>query len=221
MSGGEGFPRGEFLICLITAGELSDSDFSDKRHSVLEQAVAAASSGIDMIQLREKNLSARNVFELTSEVVAAVEGSGCRVIVNDRADIAVAAGAHGVHLTSVSLNAETVREAFGDALIIGVSAHGLDEIAAASLGRADYVTFSPVFETASKLRYGPPQGLGKLEEAVRVAGRMPVIALGGVDSANAGSCRDAGARGVAAIGLFRSAVGIPDVVAKLRSVGRK
>lgn len=221
MSGGERFPRGESLICLITAGELSDSNFSEKRNSVVEQAVVAATSGVDMVQLREKGLSAKLLFELTSEVVAAIEGSGCRVIVNDRADIALAADAHGVHLTSVSLEAGTVREAFGDSLIIGVSAHGFDDIEAAKRGRADYVTFSPIFETASKMQYGPPQGLGKLEEAVRVAGQMPVIALGGIDSANAGSCRDAGARGIAAIGLFRSPVGMADTVAKLRSAGRK
>ena len=163
---------------------------------------AAVNAGITLIQLREKDLHARVLFELTKDAVTLTHGSATRLVINDRADIAKAAGADGVHLTSQSLPARVVRRTFGDDFIIGVSTHSLAEARTARAGAADFVVFGPVFETDSKRTYGKPLGLNELEEVSRELSPFPVIALGGVTVHNAELCLKAGAAGVAGISMF-------------------
>jgi len=134
--------------------------------------------------------------------VEITRGSETRVLVNDRADIARAAGADGVHLTSQSLPANVVREMFGPDFVIGVSTHSLDEARAAQLAGADFVVFGPIFETESKRAYGEPQGLEKLAEVAVELQPLPVIAIGGITPENGAHCLVNGASGVAAIRMF-------------------
>jgi thiamine-phosphate pyrophosphorylase len=150
------------------------------------------------------------------QAAAFTRGSSTRLLVNDRADIAQAAGADGVHLTGRSLEAALVRGAFGKHLLIGVSTHSLAEARAARESGADFVVFGPVFETASKRLYGEPVGLEKLEEVAREMAPLPVIALGGVTLNNALDCIRAGASGIAAIRLFSDSEGLNKVVEAVR-----
>jgi thiamine-phosphate pyrophosphorylase len=173
---------------------------------------AAVAAGIDQIQLREKQLTARTLYELTAAAVEITRGSGTALLVNDRADIARGAGADGVHLTSNSISAKVIRQTFGDDFLIGVSTHSPAELLQARDAGADFVVFGPVFETGSKIGYGPPVGLQRLKEAAGAVAPFPVLALGGVSSANATACLRAGATGVAAISLFAEPSSLKSVV---------
>lgn len=195
---------------------MTEADFDFGVESICASAAAAAAAGVDLFQIREKKLSTRAVHRLAASVVAAAGGKGMKILVNDRADVAKASGADGVHLTSTSLEAGAVRQAFGEAMLIGVSTHNDVELRRAKEGGADFVTFSPIFETESKRGFGPPQGTDTLRKAVAVADGLPVIALGGITVANADECLSAGAAGIAGIGLFREPVGFESVVADLR-----
>lgn len=148
------------------------------------------------------------LYELASHAVELTLGSATRLLVNDRADIACAAEADGVHLTTRSLAADTVRHNFGREFLVGVSTHSLGEARAAREGGADFVVFGPVFETASKPIYGAPVGLAGLNAVASELSPFPVIALGGVTVDNAGVCLRAGASGVAGISLFKDPVSL-------------
>jgi thiamine-phosphate pyrophosphorylase len=176
---------------------------------------AAARAGVPLVQLREKNLSARVLYELAARAAEVTRGTGTRLLVNDRADIARAAGADGVHLTARSLGASVVRRAFGEDFLIGVSAHSLEEARAARDGGANFALFGPAFDTPSKRAYGPPLGLERLAEAARALAPFPVLAVGGVTRANFARTLASGARGVAAIRLFADAESLPEVVREL------
>lgn len=130
------------------------------------------------------------------------KGSATRLLVNDRFDIAKAAGADGVHLTSRSLPANIVRSICGDDFLIGVSTHSLETALDARAAGADFVVFGPVFETPSKQIYGKPQGLDKLREVTTALQGFPVLAIGGINLENVYECFCAGASGMAAINLF-------------------
>ena len=163
---------------------------------------AAVAAGISLLQIREKSLSARVLYELARRAVAITRGSATRLLVNDRFDIARAAGADGVHLTTRSLPAKVVRSICGDDFLIGVSTHSLETALDARAEGADFVVFGPVFETESKREFGAPQGLEKLREVTSALAGFPVIAIGGIDLDNAAECFRAGASGVAAIRMF-------------------
>lgn len=162
-------------------------------------------------------MSARVLFELTARAAEITRGSSTRLLVNDRSDIARAAGADGVHLTSQSLPADVVRKPYGPEFLIGVSTHSLDEARAARTGGADFVVFGPVFETESKLAFGTPQGLSRLEEVTSELRGFPVIAIGGITLENAGACFQAGASGVAAIRLLNDVERMASIVESIRS----
>jgi thiamine-phosphate pyrophosphorylase len=202
------------IIYLITNGKTTSktTPSSDEFSSILSLVQAAVASNISLVQLREKNLSARALYELTSSAVAIARNSSTRLLVNDRFDIAMAAHADGVHLTSRSMSPDVVRKSCGPELLIGASTHSLNEARLASDMGADFVLFGPVFETESKREYGAPQGVRKLREVSSALKEFPVIAIGGVTLQNAGECIKAGAAGVAAISLFSDAQGLKSVV---------
>jgi thiamine-phosphate pyrophosphorylase len=182
----------------------------------LPQVVAAALQGAvgrayDVaVQLREKDLSGRALWELARDLRAVTAAAGARLFINDRIDVALAVGADGVHLGGRSLVVADVR-ALSPHLAIGVSTHTRAEIEAARAVGADFVVFGPVFETPSKP--GFHTGLNPLKEVVALG--VPVLALGGVDEKNARSCVAAGAAGVACIRSVMSATKLPETVSKL------
>ena len=142
------------------------------------------------------------LYELATRAAAITRGTATRLLVNDRLDIARAAGADGVHLTTRSLPAKVVRSICGDHFLIGVSTHSLETALNARAEDADFIVFGPVFETPSKQIYGEPQGLEKLREVTKALEGFPVIAIGGINRENADECFRAGASGFAAIRLF-------------------
>jgi thiamine-phosphate pyrophosphorylase len=205
------------ITYLITSGETtaatrtSSKDFS-RLLKLVETAVAAR---INLIQIREKNLTASVVYDLALRASAITRAGTTRLLINDRADIASAAGADGVHLTTRSLEAVVVRETFGPDFLIGVSTHSFAEARAARIGGADFAVFGPVFETASKQIYGAPVGLKMLSDVAKELAPFPVIALGGIDESKALECLRAGASGVAAIRLFSEAKDLGKIVERL------
>ena len=162
----------------------------------------AVSLELPLYQIREKNLSVRMLYEFVSRAAEITRGTSTRLLVNDRFDVARAAGADGVHLTESSLSPRVVRETCGEEFVIGVSTHSLESARAARDGGADFVVFGPVFETESKRAYGPPQGLEKLREVATALAGFPVLAIGGITIDNAESCFEVGASGFAGISWF-------------------
>ncbi len=184
------------LIYLITDGETTADNFAEKKSQILELITIAAENEISLIQIREKKLPARLLFELVRQAVKITHKSRTKVLVNDRADIALAAEAEGVHLTSHSLSAGIIRHNFPKNFVIGVSTHTIIEAETAKQNGADFVIFSPIFKTPNK---GEPQGIEKLREVCEKLKPFPVIALGGISKTNYKSVLENGASGFAAI----------------------
>jgi thiamine-phosphate pyrophosphorylase len=197
-------PLARPITYLITGGGTSSATTpsSEEFRRALALVRAAAEARVTLVQLREKGLGGRVLYELAAAAAQAARGSGTRVLVNDRADIARAAACDGVHLTANSLDAAAVRRAFGEDFLIGVSTHTPGEARAAREGGADFVVFGPVFDTPSKRAYGPPAGLGALTRTALELSPFPVVALGGVGEGEVGRVLRAGAAGVAGIRLF-------------------
>lgn len=195
---------GSPITCLITDGRLTNETFTDKSRLTIETIRNAVKAGISLIQIREKQLSVKNLFQLASEAVQIATNSQTKILINDRADVAAASGADGVHLTEVSLPVETIRKSFSD-LIVGVSTHSVESVIAARTAGADFALFGPVFRTPGK---GTPQGLEKLGDACRSVPGFPVLAIGGIDGTNYRQALDAGARGFASIGFLNSEEGL-------------
>ncbi|HEV2880192.1 MAG TPA: thiamine phosphate synthase [Pyrinomonadaceae bacterium] len=171
---------------------------------------------VSLVQLREKQMRPRVLYELTRRAADLTRGSETRLLVNDRADIALAAGADGVHLTARSLDPLVVRNISPRGFLIGVSTHTLAEARAASASDADFAVFGPVFDTPSKQAYGAPLGLAALREATHAVAPFPILALGGITRASIPQVMAAGARGVAAIRLFGDESELETIVKELR-----
>ena len=206
------------IIYLITSGATTsqttpnNSEFSN----ILRLVEAAVEARVSLVQLREKTLAVRVLFELVVRAVELTSGSVTRLLVNDRFDIALAGGADGVQLTNRSIPADIVRQTCGDGFLIGVSTHSLDEARMAQ-DSADFVLFGPVFETESKRSFGEPQGVERLQEVTRQLNGFPVIAIGGVSKENAQQCLVAGAAGVAAIGMLSEPKSLSSIVQSIRA----
>jgi thiamine-phosphate pyrophosphorylase len=162
---------------------------------------AAIEAEVPLFQIREKSLPARVLYEIVASAAEITRGSKTRLLVNDRSDIARAAGADGVHLTTRSLPADVVRSIYGPEFLIGVSTHSLEEARAACDAGADFVVFGPVFE---KQGFSAPQGVEKLRHVAGDLGEFPVLAIGGIALENVAACLEAGASGVAAIRLLNN-----------------
>jgi thiamine-phosphate pyrophosphorylase len=181
--------------------------------ALLRQAFRWAADGIDFIQLREKDLRAADLAVLARKILSIIASaaSSTKLVINSRPDIAMASGAHGVHLTAGpdELTPTQVRTLYAlsnrPARVITISCHTLEDVHRARVNQADAILFAPVFE---KIVAGniitPGQGLDQLRAACLAASPIPVYALGGVTQTNARSCLDAGAAGIAGIRLFHS-----------------
>ena len=184
--------------------------------AVIHETVRA---GVDIVQVREKDLSSLELISLVEEALSAAREpgmAGARVVVNDRVDVALAVGADGAHLATHSMPAQVVRRLVPRGFVIGASCHSLDEAIAAESGGADYLVLGPVFETPSKLAYGPPLGLEKLRNVTSRI-RIPVLALGGITVDRVRPCVEAGASGIAGIRIFQDCESVQERVRELRA----
>ncbi len=177
---------------------------------LVERLTLAGQSGVDLLQIREPDLSAAELGALVREVrtrlADAGADAGARIVVNERVDVALAAEADGVHLKSDSIPTALVRRHVPAAFLVGRSVHSVDEARAAEGDGADYVIFGTVFPSGSKPRGHRTAGLDALASVVQAV-RVPVLAIGGISLNTVAAAADAGAAGVAAIGLFFDAAG--------------
>jgi thiamine-phosphate pyrophosphorylase len=170
---------------------------TDRRQgNLLAWVSAAVRNGIDIIQVREKDLDAQELYDLVCRVRDAAEGTSTKILVNDRLDIALAAGIDGLHLPGNGLPTASVRPLVKT---LGRSAHALEEVIEAEAGGADFVIFGPIFDTPGKI----PVGLAALRSVTRAV-KLPVLAIGGITHENTPAVLDAGAAGIAAIRLFQT-----------------
>lgn len=202
------WPPHKPLLYLITdrqALRRSPELASSATQSQIETIRRAAQAGCQLIQIREKDLTAKPLGELTRAAINVARPHGARVLVNDRLDVAMAAGADGAHLRVSSIPAREVRaiaEKKGIAdFLIGVSTHSITEAKAAEAGGADFIVCGPVYHTPSKLAYGDPLGLERFAEVCEAV-KIPVLALGGINLSNFREPLRRGASGIAAISLF-------------------
>jgi thiamine-phosphate pyrophosphorylase len=181
---------------------------------ILEVLGQAAAAGAPAIQLREKGLDTVEMYRLAETLLAMTRRTGAALLINDRADVAMALGADGVHLTRKSLPPRDVRSLVGSRMLIGISCHGLEDVREAVDGGVDFVVLGPIYATRSKAPYGPPLAPGILREARRIC-PLPILAIGGIKTARVSEVVSAGADGVAAISAVLAA---PDPGAATREL---
>ncbi len=197
------------IFCLVTDWRRLAADWgaSCGFDAVVRQVGWAAASGVDLVQIREPDLSAAQLEALVARCVDAARGTATRVVVNDRADVAIGAGADGVHLPAMAPAAAAVRTIAPSSFLIGRSVHSVEEaLTVEAAGGLDYVILGTVFRTPSKPGLDQPLGVGEVARAA-AACRLPVLAIGGVSAATIPAVARTGAAGIAAIGLFAG----PDV----------
>jgi thiamine-phosphate pyrophosphorylase len=204
------------IVCYVTDRKALREE---KTPSALLDKIRAAAAGVDWVQIREKDLPARELLALVWDAVAL---ASIRVIVNDRLDVALAAGAAGVHLGHASVPArEVVRWCrAGNApadFLVGVSCHSLEGAQEAESAGASYTYFGPIYETPSKTPFGKPHGVEELAQVAKAV-RIPVIAIGGVNESNAAECIRAGAAGIAAIRMIQDASDVDNAAALKKAI---
>jgi thiamine-phosphate pyrophosphorylase len=195
-------------LCYITDRRQFAGDAQEQEQRLLAKIAECAAAGVDYVQLREKDREVRALEELALKAMAVLGGSRTQLLINSRTDVALACGAHGVHLPSNDLAASEVRAIFARAgkseSIVGVSTHSAAEVASAESHGANFVVFGPVFEKSGSANRGGLEQLRQIcHRAEAAQPRMPVWALGGITLENAQQCVAAGAEGIAAIRLFQ------------------
>ena len=186
-----------FRLYLITDRKVATKPLPDAVRLALE-------GGVKAVQLREKDLPVRELLGLARELRSLTREFGAKLFINDRVDVAMIAGADGVHLGNDSMPVAAARKIVGAGMLIGASTHNIDEAKTARDGGADFITYGPVFETISKARYGAPVGVKSIR-LVKNEISIPLLALGGVNSGNLLQVMSAGADGVAMISAILSA----------------
>jgi thiamine-phosphate pyrophosphorylase len=211
------------LTYLITSGKTTSETTprSEDFARLLELVRAGVEARVDLIQIREKELSARTLYELACAAALMTRESETRLLINDRADIARAAEANGVHLTARSLSANVIRQTFGAEFLIGVSTHTPAEARRAREDGADFAVFGHIFDTPSKRNGGAPLGLELLRAVCAALKPFPILALGGITRENARECLAAGAAGIAGISLFQNAATLAPVIASIHNNARE
>jgi thiamine-phosphate pyrophosphorylase len=209
--------RPGFLLYLITDRKaVRSGDLVPVCDAALSAAREVAPPGAVALQVREKDLAGRELYELAMRLREICRRAGAPMLVNDRVDVALAAEADGVHLPFDSIGVGAARKLLGPDKLVGYSAHSLPDIAMAEREGADFAVFGPVYPPISKSAYGPATGERRLGEVCRAA-RIPVLALGGITPERAGALMgnpDAAARpaGVAAIGSIIGAASPADAM---------
>ncbi len=194
----EAFPWIDFNLYLITDRHQTNG------RGVVKTVEEALKGGVRAVQLREKDLSSRELYELAYDLRKLTARYGARLFINDRVDIALAVDADGVHLGGQSIPIYRVRTILGEKKLIGVSCHNQVSAITAQEKGADFITFGPVYYTASKAAYGDPVGIGRLGDVANLL-RIPVFALGGLNSTNTDETIKAGAHGIALISAILAA----------------
>ncbi len=192
----------DFMRYLITDRKLFPS--KDLFAAAVKEALSA---GVRAVQLREKDMPTRELLETAYRFREMTESFNAKLFINDRLDIALSVGADGVHLGQSGIPVWAVRKVVKEGLLIGCSTHSAEEAIEAEKGGADFITFGPLFETPSKLRYGDPVGLETLRE-VRKKINLPIFGIGGIKSNSIDDVLKAGASGIALIsGILSGAAG--------------
>jgi thiamine-phosphate pyrophosphorylase len=224
------------ILCYVTdRRSFLAAPQKDSLDPLLGKIELLAAAGVDWIQLREKDLSAKQSASLTSQALLRVskpaghaKGATC-ILVNDRLDVALAEQAGGVHLGENSLPIQEARRLLETSpaakslppdFLAGVSCHSLEAAEFAATAGADYIFFGPVFATPSKAAYGAPRGLDRLAELCTSL-TIPVLAIGGITLENAPACFLAGASGIAAIRLFQDSAEPASIVRAIRQQSRE
>ena len=221
------------LVCYVTdRHSLRVANSTDSIEALMRKIAEVAAAGVDWVQIREKDLTARELASLTEKSLRIAARSFAkssfptRVLVNDRLDIAIAERAGGVHLGENSLSIGAAKQlirsapptqARGESFLAGVSCHSLEAAEVAQRDGADYIFFGPIFATPSKGRFGPPQGAERLGQVCRAVS-IPVLAIGGIALENVAACLSAGAAGVAAIRLFQEAADPKHIVDSIQRI---
>ncbi len=189
----------DFKLYLITDRKLF------KAHcSMYLEIETVLEAGVKAIQLREKDMPARELLDMAYWMRELTNEYAARFFVNDRVDIALAVKADGIHLGRNSIPPHTVRKISGNKLLIGVSTHSIDEAVQAEKEGADFITFGPIYKTPSKLKYGTPIGVDTIKK-VKALSSLPVFAVGGIRIERVKEVMDAGADGIALISAIMSA----------------
>lgn len=218
------------VLCYVTdRRSLGSGEGSSAIDPLLHKIEEVISAGVDWVQIREKDLSGKELGHVVREALRiaakySANSGATQILVNDRLDVALAEGAGGVHLPEDSLpvaEAKRLVRAQGrervskQDFLVGVSCHSQKAAEAAAASGADYIFFGPIFATPSKDAYGAPQGLDRLASVCRAAA-VPVLAIGGITPENAAACMVVGAAGIAAIRLFQDGPNAADAAASLR-----
>jgi thiamine-phosphate pyrophosphorylase len=194
---------------------LTDTHISGLSHA--EQVELLSAGGATLIQLREKELPALEFYEQAKAAVDVAARRGVQLIVNDRVDVALAVGAHGVHLGQDDMPPEAARRLLGPTAIIGYSTHNIEQAMAATKLPIDYLAIGPIFATSTKTDTAPVLGLQGLRTVRRTVGALPLVAIGGITSANAAAVIAAGADSVAVISaVLTDPTRITEAISKLK-----
>lgn len=223
------------IVCYVTDSQ--SLELVEPRSDILAKIEVAVEAGVDWVQIREKEMPARQLLAIARAAVGTTNRKppildkasrpGTLILVNDRLDVALAADAAGIHLGRESLPARDVigwrqRAKTVTNFMVGLSCHTIDELHQAEDTGVDYAFFGPIFDTPAKRPFGPPLGVAKLDAACRVT-RLRVIAIGGVTPENSAECLYAGAAGIAAIRMFQHTsepAELEKVVRRLHSLGQ-